>query len=77
MNIAIKNPSASMMARLNQRAAMNKRTPEDEARVILEEALAPSQKTPVGIEAVAAEIRKLGLRTPSESVQIIREDRDR
>ena len=53
------------------------RTPDDEARVILEEALAPSQKTPVGIEAVAAEIRKLGLRTPSESVQIIREDRDR
>lgn len=45
--------------------------------MILEEALAPSQKTPVGIEAVAAEIRKLGLRTPSESVQIIREDRDR
>ncbi len=76
MNIAIKNPSASMMARLNQRAAMNKRTPEDEARVILEEALCLAER-PIGPAAVLEELRKRGLHTPSESVQIIREDRDR
>lgn len=77
MNIAIKNASDLMVERLNERAALHNRTPEDEARAILEEALQPHQQAPVGIEAVAAEIRKLGLRTPSESVQIIREDRDR
>jgi plasmid stability protein len=76
MNIAIKNASDLLVERLNRRAALNRRTPEDEARAILEQALADAPPV-TGPAAVAAEIRSLGLRTPSESVEIIREFRDR
>lgn len=86
MNISIKNPPDKLVQRLKERAERHKRTPEDEALLILEEALLEealleealgSSEQPSGAAAVVAELRKLGLSTPADAVQIIRHYRDR
>jgi len=76
MNIAIKDISDHLANRLKERAAHNSRTPEDEARAILEQALGP-ETTVNGPTAVLEELRRLGVQTTSNSVEIIRADRDR
>lgn len=76
MNIAIKNASDLLVERLNRRAALNRRTPEDEARAILEEALSrpETSKDPADL---LRELRSLGVKTKTDSTEIIRADRDR
>jgi antitoxin FitA len=76
MDISLKTLSDTLAERLKRRAESHNRTPEDEALVILEDALC-QEKQSTGPAAVAEAIRKLGLRTPSESVDIIRQFRDR
>ncbi len=77
MNIAIPNASNLLVERLKERAAQNHRSPEEEARVILEQALVTEPSPTKGPAAVLEELRKLGVKTAPNSTEIIRADRDR
>ena len=65
-----------MAQRLQARAAMNQRSLESEVLAILRDAVAEPQQPPTGPDAVQAKVRALGIQTPSDSVGIIRADRD-
>jgi plasmid stability protein len=74
VNLSIKNAPDDLVARLKERAAKHHRSLQGELLAIIEEAARPRRKKTV--DEVLAEIRSLGLSTPSESAQMIREDRD-
>jgi plasmid stability protein len=74
VDIAIKGLSDAMASRLQQRAAEHSRSAEEEARAILEAGLAAER--PRTLKELHEKVRALGLRTPSDSVAILREDRD-
>ena len=73
--LSIKNTPDHVVARLRQRAKRNHRSLQGELIAILEQATERERMlTPA---EVLAEARRIGLQTPSESVAIIRADRDR
>jgi plasmid stability protein len=73
-NLSIKNVPEELLEALRTRARRNHRSLQGELMAILEESVAPSRGlTP---QALLAEVRRSGLATPSESVAMIREDRD-
>lgn len=72
MNLSIKNAPESVVERLRQRAERNHRSLQGELLAIIEDAARAE-----GPRAVFEEIRASGLRTPGDSVDIIRADRDR
>ncbi len=72
MNLSIKNAPDHVVERLKQRAERNHRSLQGELLAIIEDAARAE-----GPRAVFEEIRALGLRTPGDSVDIIRADRDR
>ena len=74
MDIAIKGLSDVMANKLQKRAAEHSRTAEEEARAILEAGLAAER--PRTLKELHEKVRALGLHTPSDSVAILREDRD-
>ena len=74
VDIAIKGLPDALVEALRRRAAEHNRTLEEEAVAILEAAL-PKAGTRAFSEFVAKR-RASGPRTPSESVAMIREDRD-
>ena len=75
VNLSIKNAPDHVVMRLRQRAERNHRSLQGELLAIIEDAAREDQpSTPA---EVLAEVRRLGLRTPSEAVSIIRADRDR
>lgn len=63
----------TLINRLASRARKNRRTLEREIVAILAEQL---PKRGIGLDALVRRIKKLGIRTPDESVEMIREDRD-
>jgi antitoxin FitA len=73
INLSIKNAPDDVVVRLRERAKRNHRSLQGELLAIIEEAAAPRGKT---FAEVAAEIKKLGLRSASDSAAIIRADRD-
>lgn len=75
MNISIKNAPEGLVEKLKARAARNRRSLQGELLVILEDAVEPKRK--LSVEEIMVELKKLNFKTPSESVQMIREDRDR
>ena len=75
VNLSIKNAPDEIVEKLRKRARRNHRSMQGELMSILEEAVASSQRI-LTIEELAAEVDALGLKTPSESVQMVREDRD-
>lgn len=75
MNISIKNAPEELVEKLKARAARHRRSLQGELLTILEEAVEPKRK--LSAEEIMAELKKLNFRTPSESVEMIREDRDR
>lgn len=75
MNLSIKNVPDDVVRRLRRRAERNHRSLQGELSVIVEAAAREAQ--PVDVYAILADVRKIGLKTPSESAAIIREDRDR
>lgn len=77
VNISIKNVPEETVARLKLRAKRNHRSLQGELRALIDEAIAPSQLPPMTIKELYERGKRLGLRTASESVQMIREDRDR
>ncbi len=72
MNLSIKNVPDQLARRLRKRAERNRRSLQKELIVILEE----STGTGLAPREALGRIRALGLRTPGESVRMIRELRD-
>jgi antitoxin FitA len=71
VTLSVKNVPAGLAKKLRERAARNHRSLQGELRSIIEQAA--HDVTP---RELAAFVKRIGLSTPSESVQMIREDRD-
>jgi plasmid stability protein len=75
INLSVKNAPDEVVHRLRRRAERHHRSLQGELLAIIEEAVRPDQAlTPAEL---LAEVRRLGLRTPSDSAAIVRADRDR
>lgn len=74
VNLSIKNVPEVIAEKLRQRAARNHRSLQGELIAILEESV--TAEAPVTPKELLARVRAMGLRTPQESVEFIREDRD-
>lgn len=73
-NLSVKNVPDELMQRLRQRASRHHRSLQGELMAIIEESVRSNEHlTP---EKLLAQVRNLGLRTASESVEMIRADRD-
>ena len=74
VNLSIKNVPDEIADRLKKRAAKNHRSLQGELMSIIEEAVAENETlTPAEL---LKEVRLLGLSTPSESRDMVRQDRD-
>jgi antitoxin FitA len=74
VNLSIKNVPEELVARLRDRAVRNHRSLQGELMALIEESLRTSDR--LTADAALAMVRGLGLRTPSESVEMVRADRD-
>lgn len=74
VSLSIKDVPDDLARALRARAKRNHRSIQGELLDILETAVRPR---PFRALALQREIRALGLKTPSEAVAMIREDRDR
>ncbi len=75
VTLSIKHAPDLVVQRLRERAARNHRSLQGELLAIIEQAA--MQPPRMDAEALLQEIRALGIKTPSDSVDIIRADRDR
>ena len=73
VTLSIKNVPEDLADRLRKRAKENHRSLQGELISILEAVVVPRGLT---VQELQSEVRALGLRTGSESVEMIREDRD-
>lgn len=71
VTLSVKNVPLDVAKRLKERAARNHRSLQGELQAILQEA-----GRSLTIQDLVAQAKRLGLRTPAESAQMIREDRD-
>jgi len=75
VHLSIKNAPDHVVQKLRERAARHHRSLQGELLSIVEAAVAAAEpSTPL---EVLAEVRKLGLNTPSDSAALVRADRDR
>jgi len=75
VNLSIKNAPDDVVARLRERAAQNHRSLQGELLAIIEDAVQPrAWLTP---KEILAKVRALGIHSESDSVAMIRADRDR
>lgn len=74
VTLSVKNAPDEIVRRLKERAARNHRSLQGEMLSILEEAVRPRRR--LTVDEVLAKIRASGLKTPPESVEIVRADRD-
>ena len=72
VTLSVKNVPEKLAERLRQRAARNHRSLKGELMSILEDAGRP----PLSIDELAEKVKALGLKTPADSVDIIRATRD-
>ncbi|MGE5157965.1 MAG: FitA-like ribbon-helix-helix domain-containing protein [Gemmatimonas sp.] len=75
VNLSIKNAPDEVVQRLRQRAERHHRSLQGELLAIIEDAAFSEQS--LSPAELLAEVRRLGVRTPAESANIIRADRDR
>jgi plasmid stability protein len=75
VNLSIKNAPDDVVERLRTRAARNHRSLQGELLAIIEDATRSEHK--ITLHEVMERNRALGLSTPDEATQWIREDRDR
>ena len=75
MNISVKNVPDEIVERLKERAARHHRSLQGEVMAILEDAAKPARPHATPLE-IWQRLRAMGISTPSESVDIIRADRD-
>ncbi|HKM62451.1 MAG TPA: hypothetical protein VJY39_08170 [Acidisphaera sp.] len=74
VNISIKNVPDYIVERLRKRAALNHRSLQGELMALLERTVGPEKR--ITVAELIDHARRLGLQTPAESVDMIREDRD-
>jgi plasmid stability protein len=74
VSLSIKDVPDDLARALRARAKRNHRSIQGELMDVLETALRPR---PFRANALLREVRALGIKTPAESVQMIREDRER
>ena len=74
VNLSIKNAPDHVVQRLRERAERHHRSLQGELMAIIEAAV--QETRPASAADILAEIRRLGLRTPSEAAAIVRADRD-
>jgi len=74
VTLSIKNAPDDVVRRLKERAKRNHRSLQGELMSILESAVAP--KAAMTPAEILAEVRRRGLKTPSEAAEMIRADRD-
>ena len=74
MNLSIKDVPDDLAQALRERAKANHRSLQGELMAMIETHV---RARPFRAMALREDIRKLGLSTPDESVQMVREDRDR
>lgn len=75
VTLSIKHAPDAVVQRLRERAARNHRSLQGELLAIIEQAA--RQPASMDAEQLFKEIQALGIKTPSDSVDIIRADRDR
>jgi plasmid stability protein len=75
VNLSIKDVPDDLAARLRQRAAGNHRSLQGELLALLEEAL--EERGPLSPAQVLTRVRERGVRTAPDSVEILREARQR
>ena len=73
VNLSIKNAPEELVRQLRERAGRHHRSLQGELLAIIEAAVQDRRATPAEI---LAEVRRLGLRTPSEAAALVRADRD-
>jgi antitoxin FitA len=74
VNLSIKNVPDQVVQRLRDRAERHHRSLQGELMAIIEAAIQEDwPSTPAGI---LADVRQLGVQTPSEAAALIRADRD-
>ena len=73
-NLSIKNVPDAWVEQLRGRARKNHRSLQGELLSLIETSV--SQESSLSPQEVWAHIRRIGLKTPRESVHIIRKDRD-
>ena len=74
VNLSIKNAPEDVVRRLRERAERHHRSLQGELLAIIEAAVVDRRvATPADL---LADIRRLGLKTPSEASHLIRSDRD-
>ncbi|MDE0405383.1 MAG: Arc family DNA-binding protein [Nitrospira sp.] len=74
VNLSIKNVPEEWVQHLRQRARKHHRSLQGELLSILEDSL--NQQDTISPQRLLSELRQRGLRTPKESVTIVRKDRD-
>ncbi len=74
VSFSIKNVPDHMAEQIRVRAAKNHRSLQGELLVILQESI--SRERILKPSDVLVELRRIGLKTPSEAVRFVREDRD-
>lgn len=72
--LLIKNVPDDVVSRLKGKARLHRRSLQRELLSIVENAV--NQPRTLSPNAVLAEVRRLGLKTPADSVEIIRASRD-
>jgi len=73
-NLSIKNVPDEILERLRRRAASHHRSLQGELMVIIEQGVLSEER--LTVDEVIAQVRKLGVRTPTEATRMIRMDRD-
>ena len=74
VNISIKNAPDDLVRLLKERARRNHRSMQRETLAILEQAVQKPRR--LTVDELLTEVRKLGLKMPDESAEIIRKMRD-
>ena len=75
VNLSVKNAPDQVVDRLRQRAQRNHRSLQGELMAIITAAAGEDERRLTPME-ILEEVRKLGVSSPSESVEMIRADRD-
>jgi len=73
-NLSIKNAPNQVVQKLRELAERHHRSLQGELLAIIETAV--QEKSPATPAEILAQVRALGLRTPSEAADLIRADRD-
>jgi len=74
VTLSIKSVPDELLKRLRRRAAEHNRSLQGDLTDIIEQSVLSAKQ--LTVEEVIARVRRLGLRTPSESTRMIRMDRN-